>query len=321
MPLHPRALLAGAAALALAGGVTWWWQIHRSAPATSSNPQSAIANPQSPLPLHPVVRQIVEEGPLMPYLKLNYVLKELSTSLTEQDIDALLVFITGPKPPAFGDVEWGSITNDIQEALSVQVVPNEKVAKAFIAVARDESRSQLMRDYALQHIGGFAIYLVHTRDTRGGQLPEFFDSLVNELKSAAADASKPWCGTSLNLLDGLLRAAEYRATDLKNVTPDGLIALALPVAENPQAPLNARLPALQLASRRGSPAALDLARRILADPESHLMLVQSACAVLGEQGGPNDIAALESLIAKNKPRRATAARAALNRLTTGSSPH
>jgi len=198
-------------------------------------------------------------------------------------------------------------------------VPNEKVAKAFIAVARDESRSQLMRDYALQHIGGFAIYLVHTRDTRGGHLPEFFGSLVNELKSAASDASKPWCGTSLNLLDGILRAAEYRGIVLENVSPDGLVALAIPVAENPQAPLNARLPALQLASRRGSPAALDLARRILADPESHLMLVQSACAVLGEQGGSDDIAALESLIAKNSPHRAIAARAALARLHASAS--
>lgn len=230
----------------------------------------------------------------MPYLKLNYVIKELPTNLAQHDIDALLVLIMAPRPPAFQDGEWGSLTNDIQEALSVQIVPSQKVCEALIATYRDETRIQLMRDYSLQHIGGFAIYLIHTRDTRGGTLPPFFYALVAELKAAASDSSKPWCGTSLNLLDGLLRAAEYRSVEIDGVTADALVALAVPVASNPAAPLNARLPALQLAARHDSPAARDLAREILSSPEPGLMLVQSASAVLARLGTAEDLSILQA---------------------------
>jgi hypothetical protein len=257
----------------------------------------------------------------MPYLKLNYVIKELSTSLAEQDIDALLAFITGPKPQAFGDMEWGSLTNDIQEALSVQTMPNEKVAKALIATYRDESRGQLMRDYALQHVGGFAMYLVHTSGTRIEPLPSFYPSLVAELKSAAADSSKPWAGTALNLLDGVLRASEERGVANAGISVEELIRLAVPVAKDSQAPLNARLPALQVASRRQSPEALELARQILADPDSHLMLVQSACAVVGQQGTAQDVALLEKLQNQDSRHKSPAARAALDRLRASSVTH
>lgn len=314
MKSTPRVVLTAIAALAMAGGVTWWCLAHRAAPLASSTPQSAIANPQSQPPLDPVVRQIVKEGPALPYLKLNYVIRELSTELARQDIDALLGFITGPKPAAFADGEWGSLTNDVQEALTVQTSPDAKVARTLIATYRDRARTQMMRDYALQHVGGFAIYLVSTKGEREGTIPGFFDSLVDELKLAARDASKPWCGTALNLLDGLLRATAADDFPIDGLSAESLVALAVPVAENLQAPLNARLPALQVASRRGAPAALDLARRILADPQAHLMLVQSACAVVGERGGPDDIAALESLIARNSPHKTVAARAALARL-------
>src|SRR6478735_9570520 len=303
---RPHLIFSGIAAFALAGGVASWMNSGKS-PERSvlSNTQSQIQNRQS-LPLHPVVSKIVKEGPQMPYLKLNYVIKELPTNLAQHDIDALLTFSMAPRPAAFQDGEWGSLTNDIQEALSVQTVPSQKVCEALIATYRDETRIQLMRDYALQHIGGFAIYLVHTRDTRGGTLPPFFNDLVAELKAAASDSSKPWCGTSLNLLDGLLRAAEYRSVAIDGVTAEVLVSLAIPVASNPAASLNARLPALQLTSRRGSPQSLELARGILAKADSGIMLVQSASAVLAQLGTAEDLALLQAASTTSTRHTATA---------------
>lgn len=251
----------------------------------------------------------------MPYLKFNYIIKEIPTNLAPHDIEALVGMLLGPKPAAFGEGEWGSIANDIEESLSVQVVPSARVAEAMITIYRDEARTQMQRDYALQHIGGFAIYLVHTRDTRNGTLPEFFGSLVDELKSATQDGSKPWAGTAFNLLDGLLRAAEYRGTEVAGLTPDELATQAMKVATDAKAPLNARLPALQLASRRNAPEALPFARQILKAPDSGVMLVQCAAAVLGQHGGAEDLALLQQQLATGKPHTQAALNAAIQQLS------
>jgi hypothetical protein len=316
MPIPRYVLIFSSAALLLAASAgLWWWQ--GSHPAGSWAPAQApgIVARQTPPPLHPVVAKIVSEGSGTPYLKLNYVIKEIPVDLAEQDVEALITFITGPRPAVFTEGEWGSLTNDIQEALGVQAVPNEKVARAFIATFRDEARTQLMRDYALQHIGGFGIYLVHTRHTRDHTLPPFFEGLTGELIAATSDPSKPWAGTALNLLDGLLRAAEYRAVDVPGVSAESLTRLALPIASNEKSPLNARLPALQLASRRGSVEALDLARQILADSSSPLMLVQASAAAIGQLGGTDDLPILHSRLAEANPHAATALREAISELS------
>ncbi|MFT3992210.1 MAG: hypothetical protein QM680_12455 [Luteolibacter sp.] len=298
------------ALLALGSGI---WLVSRiSGPELVSPPGKIETKPV--VPLSPVVRRIVVDGPSTPYLKLNYVIKELSVRLVQPDIDALLQFITQPKPGAFSEGEWGSLTNDIQEALTVQNVPNEKVAGVLIATYRDPSRSQLMRDYALQHIGGFAIHLVHTRKSANHPPPEFFDSLVSELIAAASDSSKPWCGTSLNLLDGLLRAAEYARIEVRGVSAERLCALALPVVKDENAPLNARLPALQLLSRHRSPQSVEMARGILSEGDSKLMLVQSACAVIGQTGDLSDLPLLQKIRETGGIHKSPAAIAAMAKL-------
>lgn len=290
-----------------------WWSMRPS----HLVPPTVVRTPikKSDLPLLPVVSRIVTEGPAIPYLKFNYIIKEIPTDLAAHDIDALLGFITAPRPVAFSDIEWGSLTNDIQEALSVQSQPSEKVARTFIATFRDENRIQLMRDYALQHIGGYAIYLVHTAHTREGELPTFFNDLSGELLTAAKDSKKPWSGTAMNLLDGLYRASEYRSVTVPGVDSESLTAIAIPLAGNPEAPLNARLPALQLASRHDAPEALVMARSILADTASPLMLVQSAAAVLGAQGTRKDLATLESLRTTGRPHIQTALSEAINKIS------
>lgn len=313
MPKFRPILISATAILLVAGAAVWLGMPSAKQPATAKSPAAPVRPPE--FPLHSVVAKIVREGPETPYLKLNYIIKEIPVDLADHDVAALISFITAPRPQTFSEGEWGSLTNDIQEALSVQTAPNEKVARALIATFRDDTRTQLMRDYALQHIGGFAIYLVHTRDTRANTLPPFFADLTGELIAATENPSKPWAGTALNLLDGLLRAAEYRSFEVPGITAERLTDLALPIAANQNAPLNARLPALQLASRRGSAAAPQLARRILAEPSPSLMLAQSAAAVLAAQGNPADLALLESLRSQNQPHLQTALTEAIRKIS------
>jgi hypothetical protein len=267
----------------------------------------------------------------MPYLKFNYLIKELPLNLAEHDIQALIGFISGPRPSAFQEAEWGSLVNDIEENLTVQTVPSPQVADALIAIYRDETKIQMQRDYALQHIGGFLIYLIHTQGapTTAGpsssstqsQISNLQSLLLSELKSAATDASKPWTGTALNLLDGCLRAADYRTVEIPGLNADTLVALALPVARDPAAPLNARLPALQLAARRGSPAARDLAREILSSPDPGVMLTQSASAVLARLGTPEDLPLLQTASSSATRHTSPALNEAIRAIEDRSKPH
>ena len=250
----------------------------------------------------------------MPYLKFTFLIKELPLDLSSQDIEALIAFISGPQPRVFQDGEWGSLVNDIEECLTVQTVPSEKVAHALIAIYRDETKIQMQRDYALQHIGGFLIYLIHTSksdinnhpstiinpSSPQSPIPNLQSLLLSELKSAAADTSKPWSGTALNLLDGCLRAADYRTVEIPGLDPGTLSALSIAAFQNPSAPLNARIPALQVAARHNSQEALSAARAILADPSSPLMLVQSSAAVVSQLGSKDDLPLLNSRLAANE---------------------
>jgi hypothetical protein len=316
MPLTSRIILATAALAAAVGVACLVWS-KKTIPQTASHPQSPISHPRS-LPNHPVVGKILSEGPQLPYLKFNYLIKELPLHLAAHDIEALIAFISGPCPSGFQEAEWGSLVNDIEENLTVQTVPSLRVAEALIAIYRDETKIQMQRDYALQHIGGFAIYLVHTgakgTSEPSGSSPSsihdpqsaIFNPLLAELKSAAADTSKPWSGTALNLLDGCLRAADYRNVSVPGLNTETLVQLALPIARDPSAPLNARLPALQVAARHDSPAARDLAREILASPDPGVMLTQSAAAALARLGTQEDLALLQTASANSSRHTAPA---------------
>lgn len=329
---RPRLILSGIAALALAGGVAnWMWSGKSPASTASSKPQAPISKFQAPLPPHPVVARILRDGPTTPYLKFNYLIKEIPTDLAAHDIDALIAFITAPQPAAFQDAEWGSLVNDIEEILTVQTVPSEKVARALSAIYRDEKRIQLQRDYALQHIGGFAIYLIHTgaRDSSHSSSylspvinpqSSIFNYLLTELKSATSDPAKPWAGTALNLLDGILRAADSRAIQVSGLTSESLSALALPIAGNPALPLNSRLPALQLIGRHRAPQAAPLARRLLADPDSSLMLIQASAAILAQCGGDGDLPLLQKQLATATPHTRPALDYAIKSLSASLSP-
>lgn len=300
--MKTRSILFGATPVILAGiAAGFYFANNSTAPKDTALPVKIVAEKKARLPLHPVVERMVSGRGSIPYLKFNYLIKELPLDLAPHDLDALIGFISGPRPPEFSEAGWGSIVNDTEEILTVQTVPSGAVADALIAIHRDESKIQMQRDYALQHIGGFAIYLVHAKsaEDRGltgtdESISPIFPRLLSELKQAASQASKPWSGTALNLLDGVLRAGEYCQLTIPGLNAENIVDLAIPVARDQSAPLNARLPALLAAARRESPEALPLAREILLNPDSNLMLIQSASATFARLGTTDDLPLLRT---------------------------
>ena len=321
MSRRPSVLVLTTTLLVL-GGLGVAWKLTNDSGPEAPHAAPSNAPPTNPPPLRSVVSSIIHDGPSLPYLKFNFLIKDLPTDLLPHEIDALIAFIESPSHPSqFTPMQWGSLVNDIEEALTVQSVPSPAVADALIRIARDPARSQIQRDYALQHIGGFAIFLVHTSQAVGTSVGAgIFPMLVDELKSAASTRSKPWAGTALNLLDGIFRAASYRNLALPSVDSASLLALAIPLAQDRDAPLNARIPALQLASRHHAPQALELARVLLGDPQTPLMLRQTASATLAAQGNATDIPLLASALAEGNPHTAAAARAAIQHIQSRLAP-
>lgn len=314
-----KLLLASAVIAVAIAACCYWMNQNGDIPeqARNSHPSagSGKISPEKPLPLHPVVHKVVHEGVDMSYLKFTFLIKELPLDLADHDIDALIDFMSADRPLKFSETQWGSLVNDIEECLTVQTVPSKKVADALIAIFRDKSKIQLQRDYAIQHLGGFAIYLIHTERADAVKLP-LFQLILSELKTAASESSKPWAGTAINLLDGVLRAADYRSVSIPELTADTLIALSLPLMGDESAPLNARLPALQAATRRGSPEARTLALKILSSPDSSLMLVQSAAATLAQMGTAEDLAVLKAASSRSNRHTSLALREAIRSIET-----
>ena len=317
-----------AAAAALAAGLAFLPGLlrHGDAPAGASGEarqaSAGARTPGAPAPLRPCVSEVVAAGAFQPYLRLNYLVKAVPLDLAESEIGALLGFIRQPRPAGFTELQWGSVVNDIEEILTTQRVPSGRVARALSSIRRDPAAPAVLRDYALQHLGGFCIHLVRTA---GGDRPGFFPGMLAEVAEAAGKRDDPSAGTAINLLDGILRAAEETGRPVPGLDPDRVVALALPLAADQAAPLNARLPALQAAARRGSPEALAVARSVLAAPRSgpeapHFMLVQGACAALGRLGGAGDCPALAAVRDSGDPRLATADLAALRSIASRSTP-
>lgn len=275
----------------------------------------APAAPVSSEPLRPLISKILNEGPELPYLKVHFLIRELPRDLNDGEVEALLGFIGGRQPAGFQDLQWGSLVNDIEAALTRQELPRERVFRELTMIFHDGARPVMLRDYALQHLGSFATHLIHSAgEAEKPDLPAFFPGLVGELKAAAADRGKPWSGTALNLLDGVLAAAVYRGRELEELDSTSLATLALEAARDSGAPLKTRISALQIAARHRSPEVLELSRGILRDPASPLMLVQSAAAVVGELGQAGDVPMLETLVVSAPSHAAPALQAALRRL-------
>ena len=137
--------------------------------------------------------------------------------------------------------------------------------------------------------------------------------MLSEMKQAASDRSRPASGTALNLLDGIFRAADYEKLGLHDLSEDDIVAYAIRAASDINSGLNVRLPAFQVAARHHSPQILVLARQILTErsAQTPIMLLQSACSVIGQLGNPEDRNLLQATLDQGNPHVRPAALAAI----------
>ena len=136
-----------------------------------------------------------------------------------------------------------------------------------------------MRLYALQHIGA---------QREQGRLTGPLAGQIRELLNQQSDQADPEvAGTAIRLL--LTWDAE------KTIADPALIARALAIANDTSRPVDVRLTALHAAEA----PALGAARVLAADPSQPVLLRKAAIALIGQHGGENDLASLETYAGEN----------------------
>lgn len=307
------ALLTGATALV-------WWKQGQGSVRPAVAPAATNAARPSPGKNRPSTRWDKLTDTSVPWQTRVATLRRLDAgTLTEADTDALYALLA--HRPAPGQEEaWWVVANEIMEQMRKQAIGRERLTPALLGIIRDTGAPEVLRDYAVQHLGqwitprGPRLGLPHEQD------PEHVRETARTLAAlvtdpALAHTSVP--GTTLRVI------ADMSAGGLDEKTLGTILAPLHPwlrgtIGGESGASKITRISAINaVATLRRSeyrPSVLALATTTGTDPSLRL----NSIAALGHIGTREDIPVLRELAATDTPFR-HAARAALARLTKDTS--
>ena len=221
--------------------------------------------------------------------------------LSDSDAQALLSFISAPKPEGLTDGEWEERVNVVLNALRVQEndVPG---LVDFLLKTAEGHPSRILRLYAMQHLA-----LWHHREGDAGKRQEIV-SLFERLAGRDGEES---AGAAVMFLNDL----SVQSVDSGEGVPDSrfIARVALKLAADPLAKQDVRISALHTCIERGMGEVLPAARSIAEDASAVLPLRKAAIHAIGQLGGEEDVELLAELELQT-PDLKPATASALNRL-------
>lgn len=279
-------------AVVLAVVAAWLWQ--KGSPSTSS--LTTAAAPEAPVVLTPAVSALLTAEPASLQQRLNF-LPTLGNKLPAADRKALLDSIINTPPNGLTKDDWYALANDILQALRNQRPATPEYTDHLIALWHDQNLDPTLRDYALQQLREW----VADGDSRTvhEERPDKI-ALIRKTFLDAATPGHPTCdpqstttGTALLALDEWTPPTNgNRDNGNKESAADSLAPLFLDHSSAATSHRGVRATALQLCARRNIMEALPIARSILADGSSDVILRMSAISLLGTLGNTKDITLL-----------------------------
>lgn len=125
-----------------------------------------------------------------------------ASNLKSEDVDALFTLLRY-EPAAGQEQNWWVVVNEIMEQMRLQAIGSERYGKEMLAIMRDDTAPEILRDYAIQHLGQW----VSPRGEQLGQPSEQNTEIIREtaetLASLVTDpntAHTSISGTSLMVL-------------------------------------------------------------------------------------------------------------------------
>jgi hypothetical protein len=276
------ATLGGVGAMAVLAA---WWGIKRQddgdQQTLSVTDETKVTQPISPA----VLALLSEEArPLNDRLDA---LRMAGYSLPQADRMALLHSLSEPKRPGLSDDDWFTLANDIMQLLRCQQPAMPEVTPALLGIWNDAQQDPTLRDYALQHLREWVsdhdIRSAHeTNPTRTKEIQNTFLAAIDS-ENPNYDPHSTTLGTALLALHEWHQKGPPHAMSDTPFEERLLSSLA-----DPKVHRGTRATALQIAAQRKMTNALPVARQILNQAESDMILRLAAINFLGSNGSNED---------------------------------
>lgn len=305
-----------------AAGISAVFLAVRPRPATPPVPPPAVALaalPVSPWPAQAdrkVRPEIVEAlgYAAAPWERRLDLLRQLPGGLNGAELDALLAAMMQPPPAASSTALYSTYIHEIASVLERESGIRERLARGLATLARDATRDEATRDYAIQHLRQ-----VWNRAADDAPLRTAVSSTFREFTHL-----DPVLSTGALLSLHLLGSTEGHRqggaspTPVSDQMPDAeLVSLLDPIFSGKTTANNlpARLTALRIVGERRLPAYRAAMLTILRDRSDHALVRMAAAHALGKIANPDDLQSLAALDAGD-PRVATAVQLALRSHST-----
>jgi hypothetical protein len=271
---------------------------------TSDSKDVEAAQPDSGEPA-PVLSQSVLAliDPETDYETRLAVMRQLGYSISQDDIDALMEFLSAEIPSSvkISRGAYNAVRNDLYEVLLRQKHLPEGLGSLLVDVVDNPDQDGMWRNYCIQFMPEF--YERQSRESKAdadadsgksedtaNELSQVRDALWNSLEER--DNSN--AATALMGLERLSRS--HAEIDRHSVE-----AAMLDLASDGDASVANRITAIRMCGEQGNTQALDVARDLAQNGDT-TMLRCAAIATLGEIGTDEDLSLLEAYAASGDKR-------------------
>ncbi len=312
-----RWLILGGCATLVAAGVICWFMAARSTTDVPAHTGPQMLVPLLPEPvtdnpsagLRKELREILGFIPGTGPSRRLELLRTCGNDLNQTECDALLAALAQRRDPKTNAGWHSEYIHLISLVLQHHPANSERFARVLAAVIADETRDEVVRDYAMQHLRQVWSQAAANPNLRA-RILETFRQIMERDPVLGASAV-----LSLHMLGFHPTAAGETA--MPAVASADLEPLVRQALGAPAAPkhLRLRMSCLRVASERGMVSVLPDIRRIIEDSAGeHALARMAAIAALGRLGEPTDRALLQSLTTFRDPRITGAVRHALDTL-------
>lgn len=219
-----------------------------------------------------------------------------AATLGEHDIDILYTLLDHT-PPAGQEENWWVVVNEIMEQMRIQAIAPERYTPELLVILRNPAASEVLRDYAVQHLGQWVTprgkdlgYPYEQDENLVKETAETFESLVQD--PTLANSSIP--GTTLLVLVDMKEGGvsqEIIVPVIERLDPWFAAVLSGQISTGPLTRISAisAIAMLRLVEHRPSIRALAQSEDI--DPSLRLNTI----AALGLIGDTSDFATLDAI--------------------------
>lgn len=286
------ATLGGVGAIAVLAA---WWGIKRQG--SGEPPQLSVTDEKKVTqPISPAVLALLSEEARTLNDRLD-ALRMAGFSLPQGDRMALLRSLSEPKRPGLSDDDWFTLANDIMQLLRSQQPAMPEITPALLGLWNDSQQDPTLRDYALQHLREWVsdhdVRSAHeTNPTRIKEIQNTFLAAIDS-ENTNYDRQSTTLGTALLALHEWHQKGHPHAMGgMSSMIDTPFEARLLSILADSAVHRGTRATALQIAAQRKMKNALPVARQILNQAESDMILRLAAINFLGSNGSSKDKAFL-----------------------------